>query len=77
MLATEQLMRNLFGVDYIKTINASQLDSLLQAQALEKEQIRDAFNAGDLCSSDYFIPSIESMDESEIYYVNNYLENTK
>jgi hypothetical protein len=74
MLATELLMHNLFGVDFRKTINDHLLDSFQQAQILEKEQIRDAFNAGDIDSSSYFIPSLKPMDESEVYYNQTYGE---
>jgi hypothetical protein len=40
-------------------------DTLLE---MEKEQIRDAFNAGDLDSDTYFIPFLKENDESENYY---------
>lgn len=36
--------------------------------AMEKEQIRDAFNQGMNNSVDYFIPFLNSNDESEEYY---------
>ena len=39
-----------------------------QAKAMEKEQIRDAFNSGMNDSVDYFIPFLEPNDESENYY---------
>jgi 3-methyladenine DNA glycosylase AlkD len=39
-----------------------------QAKEMEKEQIRDAFNAGDLDSDTYFIPFLKENDESENYY---------
>jgi len=39
-----------------------------QAKEMEKEQIRDAFNAGDLDSDTYFIPFLKESDESENYY---------
>jgi hypothetical protein len=35
---------------------------------IEKEQIRDAFNAGDLDAHTYFIPFLKENDESENYY---------
>ena len=43
-----------------------------QSKQMEKEQIRDAFNAGDTSSSDFFIPFLKSMDESEVYYESKY-----
>lgn len=44
-------------------------DTLIeQAKAMEKEQIRDAFNSGMNDSVDYFIPFLEPNDESENYY---------
>lgn len=43
-----------------------------KAKQIEKEQIRDAFNAGDTSSSDFFIPFLKSMDESEVYYESKY-----
>jgi len=39
-----------------------------QAKDMEKQQIRDAFNAGDLDSDTYFIPFLKENDESENYY---------
>jgi hypothetical protein len=39
-----------------------------KAKEMEKEQIRDAFNAGDLDSDTYFIPFLKENDESENYY---------
>jgi len=39
-----------------------------QAKEMEKEQIRDAFNAGDLDSDTYFIPFLKENHESENYY---------
>lgn len=39
-----------------------------QAKAMEKEQIRDAFNQGMNNSVDYFIPFLNPNDESENYY---------
>ena len=39
-----------------------------KAKLREKEQIRDAFNAGDLDSDTYFIPFLKENDESENYY---------
>ena len=39
-----------------------------KAKEMEKEQIRDAFNAGDLDSDTYFIPFLKESDESENYY---------
>ena len=44
------------------------LNAYLQAKEIEKEQIRDAFNAGDLDSDTYFIPFLKENDESENYY---------
>jgi tRNA G37 N-methylase Trm5 len=38
------------------------------AKEMEKQQIRDAFNAGDLDSDTYFIPFLKENDESENYY---------
>jgi hypothetical protein len=43
-----------------------------QAKEMEKEQIRDAFNAGDLDSDTYFIPFLKESDESEQYYNKTY-----
>ena len=48
------------------------LEEFNQAKQMEKEQIRDAFNAGDTSSSDFFIPFLKSMDESEVYYESKY-----
>jgi hypothetical protein len=44
------------------------LEFIEQAKEMEKEQIRDAFNAGDLDSDTYFIPFLKENDESENYY---------
>jgi hypothetical protein len=77
MLATELLMHNLYGIDFRKTINTHLMDSFETAQLLEKEQIRDAFNAGDLSSEDFFIPHLTKDDESEVYYNQTYGENEK
>ena len=46
-----------------------------QAKAMEKEQIRDAFNQGMNNSVDYFIPFLKPNDESENYY-NKTFKNT-
>jgi hypothetical protein len=58
-----------YGDPQFCKIEWEQLDSLInQAQEMEKEQIRDAFNAGDLDSDTYFIPFLKENDESENYY---------
>jgi hypothetical protein len=47
-----------------------------EANELFKQQIIDAFNAGDLDSDTYFIPFLKENDESENYY-NETFKNTK
>jgi len=68
MLATEKLMRNLYGDNFRKTIDSHLLDSFQQSQILEEEQIRDAFNSGMNNSVDYFIPFSKNGDESQVYF---------
>ena len=41
---------------------------IAEANELFKQQIIDAFNAGDLDSDTYFIPFLKENDESENYY---------
>jgi len=41
---------------------------IAEANELFKQQIRDAFNAGDLDSDTYFIPFLKENDESENYF---------
>ena len=53
-----------FGNDTTSTIK----EVWDNAIALEKETIRDAFNAGMNNSVDYFIPFLNDGDESEVYY---------
>jgi hypothetical protein len=54
---------------FYQRILAKDIESVFkQAKEMEKEQIRDAFNAGDLDSDTYFIPFLKESDESENYY---------
>ncbi len=49
-------------------VNAVMQEPIQQAKEMEKQQIIDAFNAGDLDSDTYFIPFLKENDESENYY---------
>jgi hypothetical protein len=53
---------------YNEYINRILYDIDNELLAIEKEQIRDAFNAGMNNSVDYFIPFLQNNDESENYY---------
>ena len=70
--AIEQLKLDIdkivFGNDTTSTIK----EVWDNAIALEKETIRDAFNAGMNNSVDYFIPFLNDGDESEVYYNKTY-----
>jgi len=68
MLATEKLMRNIYGDNFRKTISSELLDSFQESQILEEQQIRDAFNSGMNNSVDYFIPFLKDGDESQVYF---------
>ena len=66
--AVEWLIKNtlLEGIQHIW------IKEIEQAKAMEKEQIRDAFNSGMDNSEDYFHPFLEPNDESENYYNETY-----
>jgi hypothetical protein len=57
----EELEQSILMTSSVKT-------TIKQAKEIEKQQIRDAFNAGDLDSDTYFIPFLKENDESENYY---------
>jgi len=66
--AVEWLEDNLLFEPWAEEHFKHNTDCWDKAKEMEKEQIRDAFNAGDLDSDTYFIPFLKESDESENYY---------
>ena len=66
--AVEWLEDNLLFEPWTEEHFKHNTDCWDKAKEMEKEQIRDAFNAGDLDSDTYFIPFLKESDESENYY---------
>ena len=73
MLATEKLMRCVFGDDFRSKISAEQMDYFQKCQMVEKQQIKFAFNEGDINSDSYFDPK-SGVSESEKFYISIYGE---
>lgn len=74
MLATEKLMRDLFGNDFRRTVNSHILKSFQVSQMIEQQNLFDAFESGNKDYNFYFDENDPDQGNSVVYYIKNYGE---